>query len=553
MTLNAPFFLLALGLLVPVLLTFLVKQQRHVLRVPSTMVWRLKAKRVSRSRKLRDLRRLVALLACLLGVAALVLAASRPSGKKGELHVYVVDVSASMGDGPLASARRWLERDVATLGPNARVAVVLAGTEARVSLPPTPPGPRVDEALAALKAQGGGAAYDEAFALAEALAGANGGRVTVLSDHALEGDGLAARPQLKLFPRRGAPDNLGITSLYTHTVPESLDDEEREAVVVVATSSAALRRAKLEVLLGERKVAERTIDVPERGETTERVTIRGAGHLVARVTPADRRADTIGIDDVAELDEVTRRAPRVALVRSHKPTAGSAGFFVEKALRASGVTEIVDVDADIPLPARLGSKADVAVSVGPGDLPRGLPLFAIGAPPPAVGRELKPVSAETAHLRSLATEDPLLRGVALDGVTILRAVTAPPPAGARALIELDGGPTLLAGGKGEDAWVWLGIEPEASDLVLRVAFPVLVGNVLAELGGMTQIVTAKTAPRGEVALVETAPKEPLPLATEPRWRVPMRPALLLAIVGALFLAFEAWFSLRRRAATETTA
>jgi len=75
-------------------------------------------------------------------VAALVVAAARPTGKKSELHVYVVDVSASMADGPLDAARRWLDRDIAALGPNARVVLVLAGAEVRVVLSPTPPGGR---------------------------------------------------------------------------------------------------------------------------------------------------------------------------------------------------------------------------------------------------------------------------------------------------------------------------------------------------------------------------------------------------------------------------
>jgi len=545
-TLTAPMFLAALGLLLPVLLAFLVKQQRHVLRVPSTMVWRLRAKSVSRSRKIRDLRRLVALVLCLLGVAALVLAAARPSGKKSELHVYVVDVSASMADGPLEAARRWLDRDIATLGPNARVALVLAGAEARVVLSPTPPGPRVDQALAALKPEPRSAAYEESFALADALTSANGGTVTVLSDHALEGEGLVHRPALRIFPRTGATDNLGITSLYTRPVPDAPDEGDREAVVVIATSSPASRRARLRVTLGGRPVADRHLLLAEHGETTERVTIRGAGRLVARVSSDDRKADALAIDDEASLDELTRKAPRVALIHRTGKDVGVGGFFVEKALRAAGVSEIVDLDANVSLPSDLSSRVDVTVTLADGDVPKNVPIFAIGATPPVLGLQPRQVFQDHAHLRSLATEESLLRGVALDGVTTLRGQVADPPAGSRTLIDLDGGPTLLAGGKGKDAWVWLGIEPEASDLVLRVAFPVLVGNVLAELGGATQVVTARTVPRAEAGLVESTPRAPLPTPGEPRWRVPARPAMLLALLGALLLGFEAWFSLRRR-------
>ena len=138
MTLASPIFLAALGLLLPILITFLVRRQRRIVRVPSTMLWRLGAKSVSKSRRIRDVRRLVALLACLAGVALLALAAARPGGKGFTTTVYVVDTSASMAGAPMADARSYIGREVAGVGPNGRVAIVLAGLEAHVLLPPSP-------------------------------------------------------------------------------------------------------------------------------------------------------------------------------------------------------------------------------------------------------------------------------------------------------------------------------------------------------------------------------------------------------------------------------
>jgi hypothetical protein len=84
--------------------------------------------------------------------------------------------------------------------------------------------------------------------------------------------------------------------------------------------------------------------------------------------------------------------------------------------------------------------------------------------------------------------------------------------------------------------------------VLRVAFPVLVGNVLAHLGGATRTVVAETTPRSEITLTATTVTTSLTAPPEPRWRVPIAPTTLLAAFGAALLAFEAWFSLRRRSA-----
>ncbi|MDF2694861.1 MAG: hypothetical protein K0S65_3244, partial [Labilithrix sp.] len=241
MNLAAPLFLAALGLLVPVLIAFLVRRQRQILRVPSTMVWRLGARSVAKSRRIRDVRRLLALLACLLGVAALVVAAARPSGSRYDTTVYVVDVSASMAGAPLDEARTWLTREVAARGPNARIAIVLAGSEPRIALAPSAPGPQVEQAIRAIVPEKETAAMDDAVVLAEGLASASKARVVVLTDRPVEAEVIrrSTRVEQRLvgLHRSPSPDNLGITALFTRTTADARDDEEREATVTVATSS----------------------------------------------------------------------------------------------------------------------------------------------------------------------------------------------------------------------------------------------------------------------------------------------------------------------------
>ncbi|MBN9166935.1 MAG: BatA domain-containing protein, partial [Myxococcales bacterium] len=58
MNLVAPVFLAGLALLVPVLIAFLVRRRRQIVRVPSTMIWRLGARSVAKNRRIRDVRRL---------------------------------------------------------------------------------------------------------------------------------------------------------------------------------------------------------------------------------------------------------------------------------------------------------------------------------------------------------------------------------------------------------------------------------------------------------------------------------------------------------------
>ena len=549
MMLVAPGFLVALALLVPVLVTFLVRRRRQVVRVPSTMVWRLGARSVAKNRRIRDVRRLIALLACLGGVAALAIAAARPSSRRADTTIYVVDVSASMSGGPLDEARTWLAREVAGRGPNARIGIVLAGGEARVLLPPSPPGPNVDEAIKTIAAEKDAAAIDEALALAEGLASTTSARVVVLGDRPTEAEASrrSEKPEQRIFHERKSstmPDNVGIVGLFTRTAPDARDDQEREASVTIATSSATARRARLVVRLGGRIVAERRVEIPERGETIERVSIRGGGHLVASVAPDDGKVDALAIDDEASLDEAARRPPRVALVGGEREEA--AAYFIAKAIRAAGVTDLATVNPDGPAPAN----AEIAVVLRDGSgRPAGVPAFLVGVEPADTGLSARAVGKGQTQLRSMASEDPLLRGVALDELTLLHAKVAALPPGARPLVDLDSGSALVVGGTGATSWVWLGIDPEASDLVLRVAFPVLVSNVLAHLGGAAQVIVAKTVPRAEAMLESTEVAAPLPTAPEPRWRLPVGAPAMIAALGATLLALEAWLTFRKRWAT----
>lgn len=546
MKLTAPIFLAALALLVPVIVAFLVRRRRRVVRVPSTMLWRVGLRSVVKNRRVRDVHRLLALLCCAAAVVALALAAARPSGSRNDAVVYVVDVSSSMHGAPIAEVRTWLRRDVAARGPGARVAIVLAASEPRTIVPPTRPGPEVDGAIDALSAELSGASIDESVALAEGIASGIHGRVVVLSDHPVDASisSRANKPEVHVVARQSPPDNVGITSLFTRTPPEAPDGDEREATLTIATSSERARRARVLVMLDGRVLADRRIELAPHGEATARIRVFGAGHLRARVTADDGVSDAIALDDEATLDELARRPPRVALV--HRNDDGAAAYFLEKALRSAGVTQLENVWSDGEAPR--GVDVAVVLANGPGR-PRDVPAFVVGAAPVDGGPSPRRAEKTELHLRSLATEDPLLRGVSLDDLTTLRADVLTPPRGARTLVELDGGPVLVAGGSGASSWMWLGIDPEASDLVLRVAFPVLIGNALAHLAGSAQIVSAKVAPRSEVMLEASPVEASLARVGDPSWRLPASPAAALAALAALLLGFEAWLSFRKRYAT----
>ncbi len=272
--------------------------------------------------------------------------------------------------------------------------------------------------------------------------------------------------------------------------------------------------------------------------------------ISARVEAEDGFPDALAADDEATLTEATHPLPRVLLIGRGTPTGDASAFFVEKAIQAAGVREIVDVDPD--LARREGGDRTTPIAVQPGDLvvaigvgpahPASVPALYLGTATGALPvRGLGDLEGERTHLRSMAAGDALLRGVALDGLTIGHAKKADVPSGARSLVELDGGAVVIAGGAAEGAWIWAGIEPVASDLVLRVAFPVLIANALHALGGASSAAIADTVARSEVALRpakienETAEIEP-----DAPWRMGVSPAAALAALAALLLGLEAW-------------
>jgi hypothetical protein len=549
MTFAAPTLLAALALLLPVLLAFLVRRRRRVLRVPSVLLFRLAGAPTTQNRRFRDVKRLASLLACLLAVAALVTAAARPGGRdRGETVALVIDASASMAaggrDAPLEQARRFVARTIAGGGAGDRYAIIAAGASPLRLAGPVAPGPELEEGLARLHAERGAADLEAAVELAASLVAKEpGARIVVLGDGGESAGGLVAAREVPVSRRAfplAARDNLGVVTLATRPVLDARGGDEREALVTLATSSTRPRVARLTLSADGHEIAERRVELGPLGEAEIRLRVPASvARLVARVRPDDGVADALGSDDEASLDGAARALPRVVLTGAD--AASTPAFFAEKALAAAGVKEIVQAPADLS-GVELGP-TDLVVVLGDGpprrlDAPTLYLATRTGALPFGGFREL---TDDATHLRSVEGQDPVLRGVALDGLTIQHATAAAVPPGARALVELDGGAVMLAGGAGRGAWVYLGIDPARSDLVLRVAFPVLVANAVHALGGASDVLVADTVARSEITLREAA-AEPAGASLEPdaRFRLPASPTALLALLGAALLALEAW-------------
>ena len=90
---------------------------------------------------------------------------------------------------------------------------------------------------------------------------------------------------------------------------------------------------------------------------------------------------------------------------------------------------------------------------------------------------------------------------------------------------------------------YVGLEPDGSDVVLRVAYPVLVASAIAWLGGASETVIAQTPPVSEVRLAVAETEGPT-LGAASTWGIPSLP-VWLGVLAALLLMLEG-FAYQRR-------
>jgi Mg-chelatase subunit ChlD len=554
----SPVFLAALGLLVPVAAAFLVKQRRRIVRVPSTLLWRRAALARSKNRRLRDLHRLLALAACLVGVAALAGAAAKPTfGRSPGATVFVVDASASMDAGgrssPLSRARAELAKFIARRPGGHRYAVVAAGASPVTLSGLTDSDEALSDALGRLRAERGAADLPAAVRLASALAaGEPGGRVVVFTDGVERASDLAAESTVPLTQRHlaaPAADNLGVVALSLHTPRDSAGVGERDLRASIATSSSRERKARVVVSSGGVELARRVLALQPQGEADLTLRVEAAGsELRVRVEPDDGAGDMLAGDDEAVIVDEAVEMPRAWIFRQPGPDEAENDepadvFFVRKALLAAGVTNVQSFSYRNAARMSEIRPNDIVVSVG-GVFPYrrfAAPTLIVGTisgrlPVPGLAA-IDRASGQT-RLRSVESGDPLLEGVSLDEVTVEQAfATKTVPEGARALVEFEGGASVLRGGVGTDAWVYIGLVPTQSDVVLRVAFPVLIANAVSLLAGVRSHAVAETLPRSEV-LLQSAPLASIQPEPPPGWVPGLRPSAWWAMIAVALLGAE---------------
>lgn len=468
------------ALTVPLVALYFLRLRRRRVVVSSLLPWHALLRDEKLASPFHRFRRNLLLLVQLLLLMLLVLAFSRPTIETAAAGyrsvVLVVDTTASMGATDVAPHRLGAAVALATdlvdaLGPADEVMVVRAGASTAVALPFTRDHGAAARVLAGLAPTEAEGTLEEGVSLALSLARSRPDvQVVVLSDGgprplaAVDPGGASVR-----YERVGRGDhNAGIVALDLRRSPVS--ELDQQLFVTVKAFGREPMDATVEVYVDDRLA----------GLRNARLDPATPVSMVFELPAAEQGALEVRLDAADDLLPADDRA--VAVLRplgARKVLVVGGDPLLEKILANDPRVEATRV-APSGVTAELLGAADAVLFSGA--VPDGVEgydyavLGPFGGGPVRFGDEV-----EAPRITGWQRTHPALRFTRWDDVVVARAHRVVERGGLVPIVDAEHGPLVLAGQRNGGRVAQLAFDPYRSDLPLRVAWPILVLNLVGWL------------------------------------------------------------------------
>jgi hypothetical protein len=466
---------------------YILKLRRRTVAVPFSKLWERLTKDKEATSLFSKLKRLLSLLLQLILLALLAFALGDPRAAmtftEGRTVVVLIDASASMqatdvAPTRLGAAKEEVKKMIRGLGGSDRMLV------AQMDAVVTPLGPMSDDTLELeheldnIHPTDARADFARALRFAsDALRDEKHGEIVIVSDGALgpaadaQGVVHTGNAKVTFVPVGANKRNVGITAFSVRRYP--LDKSRYEVMLEVENTGPVDEQVELS-LYGDKTLVDLTKLRLRPGERLPRFypNLSGASRkLEANIKPLEGSEDALAADNHAFALLPERRRAKVLVV-----TAGNT--YLEAALL---LDEYLDVEYISPASfavkyAQTPPRVDAVVFDGVTPMAP-VRVSAIYLDPRGPGSPVK-VEGEIKQpgFDKIERRHPIVRWTALDDVNIAvgRKLVAEP--GDKVVGASADGPILVAGSRGGFRFVAMGFDVRASDLPLRVAWPLLLLN-----------------------------------------------------------------------------
>ncbi|MGQ9486437.1 MAG: vWA domain-containing protein [Armatimonadota bacterium] len=461
-----------------ILALYILRLRRRRVEVPAILLWTQVLQDFQANVPWQRLRKHWLLLVQLLAALLLVLGVSQPYTHawmySGEAHVLVLDGSASMlatdvSPNRFEQARAMAREYIQKMPPGDQAAIVLTGARPRVLCGLTYNRSELLRTLRNANPAETGANFAESLALAAAmLTPFAAPTIEVFTDGGFPEprDVDTGRASLRYHTVSGHAENAGIVAVDLH---EDRDAPGRfDLFTAIRHNSERVRRYTVELWRGDNLIDAQEVTLPPKSE---------APVLFRQLIPSDRpeelrvrldARDVLACDNTAYAVLHPAREVRVLLV-----TAGN--LFLETALNLDPRVKVMKLPS---APAEPPTGYDVVVydRVQPSSPPAGNTVIIGTIPQWFPVAPLKPV--ENSVVVDWHHSHPIMRYVDLASVRLSKATPVLPQPGTETLMEVSEGAVMVSLRKPDRRWLLITFDITASDLPLRVAFPVMMLNAL---------------------------------------------------------------------------